>query len=91
MEKSFDSSKGVYKSKVPEIQQTLDMVNILINRRDDGKEMIVNYALCDTVFARAKLQPSVGKVNLWIGASTMVNLIRTKPFICVYLQNYFFR
>lgn len=91
MEKSFDSSKGVYKSKVPEIQQTLDMVNILIKKRDDGEEMIVNYALCDTVFARAKLQPAVGKVNLWIGASTMVYLIRIRPFIYVYLLNLLFQ
>lgn len=73
MEKSFDASKAVYKQKVPDIQQTLDMVKLLSKKRQDGEEeVIVNYALCDTVFAKAKVPPSIGKVNLWIGASTMV-------------------
>ena len=73
MEKSFDNSKAVYKEKVPHIQQTLDMVKVLSKKREAGEEsVLVNYALCDIVFAKAKVPPAVGKVNLWIGASTMV-------------------
>lgn len=74
MEKSFDASKAIYKQKVPEITQTLDMVKVLIerNKENPDEEVLVNYSLCDTVYAKAKIPSSVGKVNLWIGASTMV-------------------
>lgn len=48
------------------------MVRVLMKKRDDAEEMLVNYALCDTVYAKAKIEPSFGKVCLWIGASTMV-------------------
>jgi hypothetical protein len=34
--------------------------------------MITNYNLCDTVYARAKLDVAGGKVFLWVGANTMV-------------------
>lgn len=74
MEKSFDSSKAIYKQKVPDITQTLDMVKLLKERKEENpdEEVLVNYSLCDTLYAKAKIAPSVGKVNLWIGASTMV-------------------
>ena len=74
MEKSFDNSKAIYKQKIPEITQTLDMVRLLKERREENpdEEVIVNYSLCDTLYAKAKITPSIGKVNLWIGASTMV-------------------
>ena len=72
MEKSFDNSKGIYKSKVPELQQTIDMIEVLMRKREDSEELIVNYALCDTIYAKAKVQTDSGKVCLWIGASTMV-------------------
>ena len=72
MEKSFDSSKSIYKSKIPELQQTIDMVEVLTKKREQSEEVTVNYALCDTIFAKAKVQTDTGKVCLWIGASTMV-------------------
>ena len=74
MEKSFDNSKAVYKQKVPDITQTLDMVKLLIKSREENPddEVLVNYSLSDTLYAKAKITPNVGKVNLWIGASTMV-------------------
>ena len=38
MEKSFDNSKAVYKQKVPDITQTLDMVKLLIARREENPD-----------------------------------------------------
>ena len=72
MEKSFDQSKNVYKAKIPDIKQTLDMINILRKKKEESEDVEVNYSLCDTIFARAKVQTDLGKVCLWIGASTMV-------------------
>ena len=74
------STNSIYKSKVPDIQQTLDIINALMRKRDESEEMLVNYALCDTVYAKAKIEPSVGKVCLWIGASTMVEYTYEEAF-----------
>lgn len=78
MEKSFEKSKAVYKSKIPEITQTLEMIEAMKRKKDAASEgegdanMVVNYSLCDTIYARANVDTEVGKVCLWIGASTMV-------------------
>ena len=55
MESSFERSKNVYKSKIPEIAQTVELIKIMMKRRDDGEEMITNYSLCDTIYAKAKV------------------------------------
>lgn len=77
METSFEKSKGVYKSKVPEIEQTLELIQLMKKKResddeDEDKDMFTNYSLSDTIYAKAKIDTSVGTVCLWIGASTMV-------------------
>eukprot|EP01038_Epipyxis_sp_PR26KG_P015418 gene15418-20800_t len=72
MEKSFEKSKDVYKSKIPEIEQTLELIHLMMKRREEGEEMVTNYSICDTIYASAKVDTNEGKVYLWIGASTMV-------------------
>eukprot|EP01035_Chromulina_nebulosa_P023673 gene23673-30703_t len=72
MESSFERSKNVYKSKIPEIEQTVELIKLMIKRRDEGEEMVTNYSLCDTIYAKAKVDTDCGKVFLWVGASTMV-------------------
>lgn len=72
MESHFEKSKAVYKGKLPDITQTLDTVTLLKAQQDAGEAVYTNYSLSDTVFAKAKIDTSVGKVCLWIGASTMV-------------------
>mmetsp|Transcript_10950 Transcript_10950/g.16495 ORF Transcript_10950/g.16495 Transcript_10950/m.16495 type:complete len:199 (+) Transcript_10950:42-638(+) len=72
MESSFEKSKNVYKSKIPEIEQTLELIKIMVSKREQNEDMITNYNLCDTIYATAKVDTESGKVFLWIGASTMV-------------------
>ncbi|CAM9250951.1 unnamed protein product, partial [Ectocarpus fasciculatus] len=72
METSFDKSRSVYKSKIPEISQSLELIEMMIAKRDAEEEMITQYSLCDTIFANAKVNTASGKVCLWMGASTMV-------------------
>lgn len=72
MEKSLESSKSVYKSKLPETQQTLELVEAMKKKGEDDEEMIVDYSLCDTIYAKAKVSTEDQKVYLWIGAQTMV-------------------
>jgi prefoldin subunit 5 len=72
METSFEKSKGVYKSKIPEIEQTLEIIDMMIKKRDEGEEMVTHYPLCDTLYSEAKVDTSDSKICLWVGASTMV-------------------
>lgn len=56
METSFERSKNVYKSKIPEIEQTLELIKLMIKKEEDEEEMITNYNLCDTIYAAAKVR-----------------------------------
>ena len=58
METSFEKSKSVYKGKIPDIEQTLDTVQHLQAAQKAGEEVITNYSLSDTVFAKAKVSIS---------------------------------
>ena len=55
METSFQRSKNVYKSKIPEIEQTLELIKLMIKKDEEGEEMVTNYNLCDTHYAAAKV------------------------------------
>jgi len=56
MESSFERSKNVYKSKIPEIEQTLELIKCMKQKQDDSEEMFTNYSLCDTLYAKAKVR-----------------------------------
>ncbi len=55
METSFERSKGIYKSKIPEIEQTLEMIKAMMAKQDAEEEMFSNYSLSDTLYTRAKV------------------------------------
>ena len=56
MEGTFEKSKNVYKSKVPDLEQTIELVHMMRNKNTDGEVMVANYSLCDTIFAKAKVR-----------------------------------
>ena len=55
MEGSFEKSKNVYKSKIPEIERTLELIQLLKSQSESGEEIVTNYSLCDTIYAKAKV------------------------------------
>ena len=72
MEQSFEKSKGVYKSKLPVIEQTIDLIKTLQKKKEQDEEVISHYSLCDTLYSKAQVDTSESKICLWVGASTMV-------------------
>ena len=50
----------------------MELVDIIKTKRDSDKDVYANYSLCDTIYTRAKIDSSEGKVCLWVGANTMV-------------------
>lgn len=71
MEQQLVRQKASLKAKIPDIENTLDLVTILKEKQDEEEEMTVNYPLCDTVHARANVNTN-GTVCLWLGANVMV-------------------
>jgi prefoldin subunit 5 len=72
MEQSFEKSKAVYKSKLPVIEQTLDLMKTLQKKKESDEEVVTHYSLCDTLYSTAQVDTSESKICLWVGASTMV-------------------
>ena len=56
MESNFEKSKSVYKSKIPSVEQTLEIIKMLKQKQENDEEMTANYSLCDTIYAKAKVQ-----------------------------------
>ena len=56
MDSNFAKSKEVYKSKIPEIERTLEIINLLKTRGEEEIDgVITSYSLCDTIYAKAKV------------------------------------
>ncbi len=72
MEGSFERSKSVYKGKVPELEQTLELIKLMKHRRDNDEDMHANYSLSDTIYAKAKLNLEAEKVVLYVGAKVLI-------------------
>lgn len=56
MESSFEKSKNVYKSKIPEIERTIELIDIIRKRSESAEEIVTNYSLCDTMYSRARVR-----------------------------------
>ncbi len=63
METSFERSKNVYKSKIPEIEQTLELIKLMIKKEEEDEKMITNYSLCDTIYAAAEVSYAAFRVT----------------------------
>ncbi|GAB4816291.1 hypothetical protein N2152v2_003337 [Parachlorella kessleri] len=57
--------------KEPEIQKALAAVNMLLQRKEEEDATVLDFALSDSVYARARLA-DVQAVNLWLGAGVML-------------------
>lgn len=55
METSFEKSKSVYKSKLPEITQSIELIEQMKSKQEKDEELITQFNLSDTVYAKAKV------------------------------------
>lgn len=72
MEGSFEKTKNVYKGKIPELEQTLELIKIMKTKADDDEDMFTNYSLCDTIYAKAKIDLQADRVALYVGAKSFL-------------------
>jgi len=73
MEGSLGRTKINIKQKIPEVEKTLEVVNFLKKKQEEGdKEPIqTHYSLADTIYAKADVECN-GEVCLWLGANVML-------------------
>lgn len=64
--------KASIHSKLPETKQSLDLLAVLISKRDQEKVMEVDYCLSDNVYSSCEISSENDKVGLWLGANVMV-------------------
>ncbi|WFC97912.1 hypothetical protein MYAM1_000632 [Malassezia yamatoensis] len=85
MEMSTAQRRQGLEQKIPDISNTLKMVEYLKRHKEDPEPVETTFELTDTLFARAKLEP-IDRVHLWLGANVMlshdideaINLLREK-------------
>lgn len=71
MEQHLVYNLRTFKTKIPEIEKTLNAVKRLKLAGDDAKELDINYSLADNVWAKAHIKPN-NTVYLWLGANVML-------------------
>lgn len=71
MEYSLASKRRRLKNQIPDLENTLDMIKLLQEQRDNPKEMETEFLLCEQVYFKA-LVPPTDKVCLWLGANVML-------------------
>lgn len=71
MEQSKLNSVKQFERKIPEIEETLKMVEVLKLKHENQETLESNYQLNDTLYTEAEI-PSTDKVLLWLGADVML-------------------
>lgn len=71
MEQSKINAAKQFKAKIPEIKDSLTMVQFLNSKKDSDESIETNYELNETLYTTAEIQPT-DKVLLWLGADVML-------------------
>ncbi|GAA5987886.1 hypothetical protein JCM11641_003522 [Rhodosporidiobolus odoratus] len=72
MEQSALQRRAGLEEKVPELNRTIEMVEVLQRKREKRQPFETTFELADTLYARGEVQ-DVDEVYIWLGASTMLS------------------
>lgn len=68
MEVNLLQRRKVLEEKIPEIEKTIAMVDLLTEKQDNQEPLYTDFELNDTLYAKAKIE-ATGSVYLWLGVS----------------------
>ncbi|CAL8460558.1 g87 [Coccomyxa elongata] len=88
IEQELQQSRLRLVAKIPEIQKALAAVEMLINKQQEGQEVVLDFGLSEQIFAKAKVK-DVSSVGLWLGADVMLEypLEEAKQLLTTNLNN----
>ncbi|GAA6044276.1 hypothetical protein JCM8097_002106 [Rhodosporidiobolus ruineniae] len=72
MEQSALQRRVGLEEKVPELERTVEMVEVLIKKKEQGEAFSTTFELADTLYAHGEAE-NVDEVYIWLGASTMLS------------------
>ncbi|OQS03021.1 prefoldin subunit 3 [Thraustotheca clavata] len=72
METNLSKSKQSFKTKIPDTEKDLAMLEHLIAQREKDEVIETHFSLADNVFANATIDSDVQTVCIWLGANVMV-------------------
>jgi len=64
-------SRATLRAKIPEIEQSMKVINHLETKKEEGESVITHFELSDTIYATAEIKDPQS-VCLWLGANVMV-------------------
>nr|CAG4636662.1 EOG090X0IRH [Eubosmina coregoni]SVE70176.1 EOG090X0IRH [Eubosmina coregoni] len=71
MELNLMARKKKLKSKIPDIQKSLDMISVLEAKKKAEERIETQFLLSDLLYSRAIIEPT-DRVCLWLGANVML-------------------
>lgn len=71
METSLSTKKSRLQRQIPDIEQTLEMLKHLREKKEADQEITTDFLLTEQVYCKAKVPPTE-KVCLWLGANVML-------------------
>ncbi|KAI8349700.1 Prefoldin subunit-domain-containing protein [Blakeslea trispora] len=71
LKKFQEAIRKVLEEKIPEIEKTIAMVDLLTEKKETEEPLYTDFELNDTLYAKAKVEAS-GTVYLWLGANVML-------------------
>ncbi|GAA5878736.1 hypothetical protein JCM8547_008504 [Rhodosporidiobolus lusitaniae] len=72
MEQSSLQRRAGLEEKVPELERTVEMVEVLIRKKEQAEPFSTTFELADTLYAKGEVN-HVDEVYVWLGASTMLS------------------
>ncbi|TNY20219.1 Prefoldin subunit-domain-containing protein [Rhodotorula diobovata] len=72
MEQSSLQRRAGLEDKVPELERTIEMVDLLIRKKEQSEPFETTFELADTLYAKGEVE-EVEEVYIWLGASTMLS------------------
>lgn len=72
MESQLEEGRTRAKRKMPELEASLDSIAMLRKKKEAGEAATAFYELSDNVQVQARIDSSVDRVAVWLGANVMV-------------------
>ncbi|GAA6018039.1 hypothetical protein JCM11491_000044 [Sporobolomyces phaffii] len=72
MEQSSLQRRAGLEEKIPELERTVEMVKVLIAKKEQAEAFETTFELSDTLYAKGVVE-EVDEVYIWLGASTMLS------------------
>ncbi|CAB3408551.1 unnamed protein product [Caenorhabditis bovis] len=71
VESSMNAQKAKYVEKLPEFKNSLEIIKILLEKKEKEEPFETTFLLSDDVYTKATV-PKPEKVSVWLGANVMV-------------------